>query len=47
MRFWLYGAGYGSVVGMALSRVAIIALDVFAIIGIVTVVKWFLTRKKK
>lgn len=47
MRYWLYGLGYSSIVGMALSRIAIIALDVFAIIGIVTVVKWLLARKKK
>lgn len=47
MRFWLYTLGFTSVVGLALSRIAIIALDVFAVIGIVTVVKWLLTRKKK
>lgn len=47
MRFLLYGAGYGSIVGLALNRLAIIALDVFAIIGIITAVKWLLNRKKK
>lgn len=47
MRYWLYGLGYTSIIGLALSRIAIIALDIFAVIGIITVIKWLLTRKNK
>lgn len=47
MSYWLYNIGYTSIIGLALSRIAMIALDVFAVIGIITVVKWLLTRKRK